>query len=734
LVLFAIPLTTFTMKKLFPVLCLFITLFHHSLISQTDEQRWKDRASRTQIIRDQWGIPHIYGKSDADAVFGMLYAQCEDDFNRVEVNYLTSLGRMAEVEGEEKLFEDLRMRFYHEEHVLKAEYEASPDWLKEIMIAFADGINYYLHSHPEVRPKLLKTFEPWMALSFTEGSIGGDIESISPMGLRQFYEEGYQGYLPHPVPEYDENPSGSNGFAIAPELTVSGNALLLINPHTSFYFRPEIHTVSEEGLNTYGAVTWGQFFVYQGFNPHNGWMHTSTRADAIDHFSLEVRNAAKGHEYKHGNEWKPFKEKEITIHYKSGENLETKVFTVYYSHHGPVIRADGSRWVAISLMEDRVNALTQSYLRTKTSNHAEFREIMHLRTNSSNNTVYADADGTIAYYHGNFMPKRNPKFDWSGTVDGSDPATDWQGLHEIDELVHIINPLNGWLQNCNSTPFTAAGDQSPDPSDFPEYMAPDAENARGLNAVRVLKDRRDFTLDKLIETAYDPYLVGFERLLPELFLAYEEADPAIKMALKSPITVLKDWDLKFGLKSVGMTLAHFWGEALRNLARGVPMPSGMYLFDALSQNTSDQVKLQALGMAVERLEGDFGDWRQPWGEVNRFQRLTGDLVQPFDDNKPSIAVPFAPGIWGSLASYVGRSPVPTKKIYGTVGNSFVAVVEFGEKVRAKSVLAGGQSGDSNSIHFNNQAELYVQGEFKDVNFYREDVEKNASRTYQPGSR
>ncbi len=720
------------MKKLFLIPCLFIVLFHPSLDAQTQEQRWNDRVSRIQIIRDQWGIPHVYGKSDADAVFGMLYAQCEDDFNRVEVNYLTSLGRMAEVEGEEKLFEDLRMRLYHEEEVLKAEYEASPDWLKDLMMAFADGINYFLHTHPGVQPKLLTKFEPWMALSFTEGSIGGDIESISPSGLRQFYDEGFQSYIPAPLIEFDENPSGSNGFAIAPQLSESGNALLLINPHTSFYFRPEIHTVSEEGLNVYGAVTWGQFFVYQGFNPYNGWMHTSTRADVIDHFSLEVRSNLEGYEYRHGDEWKPFKEKEISLRYKSGNELETKVFTAYYSHHGPVIRAEDDRWVAISLMDDRVNALTQSYLRTKTTNHEEFRELLHLRTNSSNNTVYADADGTIAYYHGNFMPRRNPVFDWSGTVDGSDPATDWQGLHPIDDLVHLINPPNGWLQNCNSTPFTAAGEHSPHPSDFPKYMAPDVENARGLNAVRVLKDRDSFTLEKLIETAYDPYLVSFERLLPDLFQAFDNADPATKAALGKPVAVLKEWDLKYGLESVGMTLAHYWGEALRSLARGVPMPMGKYLFDALAENTSDFVKLQALGMAVGRLEDDFGDWRQPWGEVNRFQRLTGDIVQPFDDDKPSIPVPFAPGIWGSLASYVGRSPVATKKIYGTVGNSFVAVVEFGEKVRAKSVLAGGQNGDPNSAHFKDQADIYAKGKFKDVNFYREEVEKNASRTYRPG--
>ncbi|WP_114749552.1 penicillin acylase family protein [Pleomorphovibrio marinus] len=721
------------MKKHY-LLVLFVCLLVFPLLSQTEEERWSRHVDNTEIIRDQWGVPHVYGKTDADAIFGMLYAQCEDDFNRVEVNYITSLGRMAEVEGEDKLFTDLRMRFYIDEDVLKSEYDSSPEWLKRLMDAFADGINYYLHTHPEVTPKLLEKFEPWMALSFTEGSIGGDIETISPAGLEQFYDDPFQSYTPSPRFLLDENPSGSNGFAIAPSLTENGNALLLINPHTSFYFRPEIHTVSEEGLNAYGAVTWGQFFIYQGFNPYNGWMHTSTRADAIDHFSLEVRPAEQGYEYRHGDQWKPFEEKEITLSYRIGVEMNTKTFTAYYSHHGPVIRSENDRWVAIGLMEDRENALTQSYLRTKTTNHEEFRELMHLKTNSSNNTVYADKDGTIAYYHGNFIPRRNPTFDWSGTVDGSDPATDWDGLHEVDELVQLINPSNGWIQNCNSTPFTAAGDQSPNPEDYPSYMAPDSENARGLNAVRVLEGKEGFNLEKLVETAYDPYLIGFEKLLPSLFMAYENSDEASKAGLEDPISELKGWDLKFGLAPVGMTLAHYWGEALRTLARGIPMPKGVYLFDFLAENTSDHMKLEALRLAVERLENDFGTWRMAWGEVNRFQRLTGDIIQPFDDEKASIPVPFAPGLWGALASYVGRSPIPTKKIYGTLGNSFVAVVEFGEKVKAKSILAGGQSGDPDSPHFIDQAAPYAKGEFKAVNFYREEVENNASVTYKPGEK
>lgn len=718
-------------------LCLLVLLLLPSLLfAQNENQRWKMHAGQTEIIRDQWGVPHVFGQTDADAVFGMIYAQCEDDFNRVEMNYITAMGRTAEITGKEQIYTDLRMKMYIDPLVLQKEFDESPDWLKALMTAWADGINYYLAKNPKTKPKLLTRFEPWMALSFSEGSIGGDIESISPAGLKAFYANKFQAYVPIEAWDLEENPSGSNGFAIAPELTVNGNALLLINPHTSFYFRPEVHMVSKEGLNAYGAVTWGQFFIYQGFNEFNGWMHTSTRADVIDHYALTVDQLDGKYQYKHGNEWRPFITKEMVMRYKDGDSVGEERITVYYSHHGPVIRSEDDKWVAIKLMVERQKALTQSYLRTKTSSHQEFREVMELKTNSSNNTVYADKDGTIAYYHGNFMPIRDPSYDWSDVVDGSNPATDWKGLHELDELVHLINPSNGWVQNCNATPFTAAGANSPIRGNYPSYMAPDAESARGLNAVRVLQNQRGFTLNKLIDTAYDPYLIAFEPLIPKLKLAYErlpESHPQ-KRSLAKPVETLSNWDLNFGLKSVGMSLAHFWGQALISNARGMERPSAIYLFDFLADYTPDQMKLDALAAAVQKLESDFGTWETPWGDINRFQRLTGDIVQPFDDSKPSIPVPFAPATWGSLASYVGRSPIETKKIYGTVGNSFVAVVEFGDKVRAKSSLAGGQSGDPNSPHFYDQAQPYANAEFKEVSYYREDIVKSAKRTYHPGEK
>lgn len=697
--------------------------------------RWEQRASRVTISRDKWGIAHIYGQTDADTVFGTLYAQAEDDFNRVETNYINAMGRLAEAEGEAELFRDLRMKLFIDPQDMQAKYEQSPEWLKALMDAFADGLNYYLHTHPEVTPRVIDRFEPWMALTFSEGSIGGDIERVNLSELQRFYGDG--DLLAQAEAVADGEPRGSNGFAIAPENTENGNALLLINPHTSFFFRSELHMVSEDGLNAYGAVTWGQFFIYQGFNENAGWMHTSSRADAIDEYLETIIQRDDGYYYVYGDEERRLRETELSLPYKTGDTLSVQNFTVYHSHHGPIIREQDGKWVSIKLMQEPIKALTQSFTRSKAQNHEEFYASMELQTNSSNNTVYADSSGNIAYYHGNFIPVRDTAFDWNSPLDGSDPATEWQGLHPVDEIIHLLNPPNGWIQNTNNWPFTAAGEYSPRAEDYPPYMANNPENPRGVHAVRVLQGRSDFTIDRLIEAAYEPTLTAFEDLIPKLLLTTavdRQGDQPVTIQSKTLeyIDLLRGWDYKYALDSTATTLAVYWGQALMNEVAGDAAAAGINIYEYMANNASSAEKLSSLRSAAEQLEADFGDWRVPWGEVNRYQRLNGDIVQDFDDDAPSLPVAFASSRWGSLASFGARSYPNTKKMYGTSGNSFVAAVEFGETVSAKAITVGGLHNDPESPHFDDQALMYTQGEFRDVLFYREDIEANLESEYSPG--
>jgi acyl-homoserine-lactone acylase len=698
------------------------------------DERWRQHAAHVHITRDNWGIAHIYGKSDADAVFGMMYAQAEDDFNRIERNYLNGLGWLAQAEGESAIYSDLRERLFIDAATLQQQYRRSPTWLKTLMIAWSDGLNYYLSKHSNVAPKVIHHFEPWMALSFTEGSIGGDVETVDLAKLEKFYGQ------PTPttsknsqpcVPE--ENPGGSNGFAIAPSRSASGHAMLWINPHTSYYFRSELQVVSEHGLNVYGAVTWGQFFVYQGFNPHNGWMHTSYGGDAIDEYAENLVKQPDGLYYRYGAGLRKLKVTRITIPFKRAGGLGKRVFTVYHSHHGPIVRAENGKWIAVKLLVDPVPALSQSYLRTKTRDYASFRKTQDMRTDTSNNTVYADANGTIAYFHGNFIPKRDTAFDFTHPVDGSNPATEWQGPHALEDTITLLNPSNGWLFNSNNWPFSAAGDQSPKPENYPPYMWTKGENPRGPHAVEMLRDIHNVTLDSLIAAGYDGHLTAFDVLLPPLFLSFDAlpaADPR-RAALAEAIAALRDWNRRTSADSVPTAVAIFWGQELVERKGAVARDAEEPVYDYLVDKLTDAERLTALSAALEKLQRDFGRWQIPWGEISRFQRLTDDIVQPFDDARPSLPVGFAPSLWGALASFDWSKPRTTKKIYGSTGNSFIAAVDFGPTIHAKALMSGGASGDPASPHFTDQALMFSQGRFRDVLFYPEDVSAHAERSYQP---
>ena len=700
---------------------------------------WARQAQNVTIIRDNWGIPHVYGKTDADAVFGVVYAQAEDDFNRVEMNYVNAMGRLAEAEGEREIFRDLRMKLFIDPAGLEAQYEKSPDWLKHLMDAYADGLNYFLYTHPNVKPRVIKRFEPWMALSFTEGSIGGDIERINIPALEAFYGNADH-HASAPAagePEVYVEPTGSNGIAIAPSNTTSHHALLLINPHTSFFFRAEAQMVSDEGLNAYGAITWGQFFIYQGFNDRAGWMHTSSGVDNIDEY-LETMVKKEGRlYYRYGGEERPVVESRIAVPYKTPSGMATKEFTVYRTHHGPIVRAQDGKWVSVRLMQEPLKALIQSYSRTKARSYKQFLDSMELHTNSSNNTIFADADGTIAYFHSNFIPRRDTHFDWTKPVDGADPATEWKGLMSVDETPHLLNPSNGWLYNSNNWPWSAAGPNSPKREGFPSYVDRGTEESpRGYHALRVLDARKDFTLDSLIKAAYDSYLPAFERQLPPLVKAWDAAatsDP-LKAKLADQISVLRSWDYRWGVDSVPTSLAVYWGEEIARRVATDARKAGVSTDEYVAHRAPADRMLAALAAASDKLAADFGTWKTPWGQINRYQRLTGDIVQRFNDPAPSLPVGFTSSRWGSLASFGARTYDGTKKMYGTTGNSFVAVVEFGDRVRAKAVTAGGESGDAASPHFGDQALRYSTGDLRDVYFYREQLAGHIEREYHPGQK
>nr|WP_234387735.1 penicillin acylase family protein [Sphingomonas sp. STIS6.2] len=700
----------------------------------TERARWEAQAGRVTITRDDWGIPHVRGRSDADAVFGLIYAQAEDDFARIEANYLTALGRSAEADGEDAVWADLRQRLFVDPAELQRDYAASPAWLRTLMQAWADGLNHYLATHPQVKPKVLTRFEPWMALSFTEGSIGGDIERISLSDLKTFY-----GTPTPPSPEelgmVPREPSGSNGIAIAPRLTANGHALLLINPHTSFYFRSEAQMTSDQGLNAYGASTWGQFFIYQGFNPSAGWMHTSSTVDNVDDFAERVVRGDTGYRYRYGKALRPVTTRVVTLRVRNADGTSgTRRFTTYRTHHGPIVASKAGRWIATALMWKPVPALEQSYLRTKATDLAGYMAVAQRKANASNDTLFADAKGEIAFLMPQFMPVRSDQFDYTRPVDGSDPATDWRGLHGLATLPSVADPRTGWVHNTNDWPWSAAGPDSPRAADYPRYMDQVGGNARGIHADLLLTGKRGWTAETLRAAAYDSYLPAFARLLPGLVDAWRAlpaSDPR-RAKLAAPIALLDRWDHRWGYDSVATSLAVFWGDQLWREVGGFAQAERMNVPDYIATRVTPEAKLAALSAAVDQLARDFGDWRTPWQAINRFQRLDEAIQPHFDDARASTPIPFTSAQWGSLASFGAKRWPATKRYYGTSGNSFVAVVEFGPRVKATAVMVGGQSGDITSPHFADQTARYAGGTLRPVYFHPDELKGHVARRYRPG--
>jgi len=701
--------------------------------SDQELARWKAHAAYVTITRDDWGIAHVHGRTDADAVFGMEYAQAEDDFKRVEMNYIDAMGRRAEFEGKDAIWQDLRMKMFVPVDSAKAQYARSPAWLKTLMDAFADGLNYYLYTHPDVHPRVIDRFEPWMALTFTEGSIGGDVTRVSTRDLAAFY--GDTTVAVAEAPAWRREPSGSNGIAIAPKNTLDGHSLLYINPHTTFYFRAELQMTSDEGWDAYGAVTWGQFFVYQGWNRHAGWMHTSSGVDNIDEFLETVRKRDRGWEYLHGGSWHPVRTRRITVPYRTDQGMERRTFTAYYTPHGPVVRKEDGRWVTSSLMYRPVRALIQDVQRTKVKDLADFRKTMELHTNSSNNTIYADDSGNVAYFHSNYIPRRDSSLDWTEPVDGSDPATDYHGVLSIDETPNAIDPEVGWVYNSNNWPWSAAGPDSPERRSYPTYVERGThESPRGHHAIDLLEGKpHRLTVASLIQLGFDSHLPFFEATIPSLVEAWKELpdSAALEAKLAEPVAVLEGWDERWGVNSVATSLAVYWGTELSRTMYSGAGEADMAPSAYVAERMDPRDLVEALSAAVDGLTSDFGTWRTTWGDINRFQRLDDSIEPRFDDAKPSIPVPFTSSRWGSLASF-GARQYGTKKWYGNSGNSFVASIEFGDSIRARAITAGGESGDPDSPHFDDEAVRYATGNLRVVYFYPEQLEGHTERVYHPG--
>ena len=671
----------------------------------------KKMARDVTIYRDIYGVPHVFGRTDASTVFGFAYAQAEENFWRVEENFILSLGRASELYGERTLNEDRLNHALEIPRLAREEYARLDPRMRSLCDAFAAGFNYYLARHPEVRPRLLTKIEPWYTLAFIrynyyQNGFARD-RSLRGIGLQT-------AALENDLKEH----TGSNGWVVGPSKSASGHALLFINPHLPFFGPGQVyegHVHSEEGWNFTGYTRFGFPLPYVGHNENGGWVSTDNAADLTDVYMETFDDSARPLAYKYGKDYRLATERVEEIRVKTAAGLETRKFTMRRTHHGPIVATRDGKMLALRMAKFESDGwLREWYDMTRAKSLAALKQAMTPLNMLFGNVMYADRQGNTWYLYNGAVPKRDPRFDWTKPVDGSDPATEWQGYHTIDELPQLTNPETGWMQNCNTTPFLLTSEGNPDPKQFPKYMVQEGDNPRGAISREILASTPKFTFEQWRRVAFDTRVMNAGKRLPALIAALKErlSQSSEDPRLREIHDELVRWDQRSTNDSVAMTLFSLWHERMGR--------------------DGDDKQLAALTEVVNTLQRDFGTWKVAWGELTRLQRLDESKDEDFQDSKSSIPVSGVNGNDGAVFTLYAAPERGQKRRYGVAGASYVSVVEFGPRVRALSIHTFGASGDPKSPHYIDQAVLYARGEFKPAWLTREDIQANAKASYRPG--
>ena len=724
-----------------------------AVAAAADLRRMEALARAVTIYRDTWGVPHIVGTTDESAMFGAAYARAEDQLPEDEPFFLDALGRRAELDGEEALDDDRLVRAYRIPDLARAEYETASPKIRAMAEAYADGVNYYLHRNPGVRWQVLERFEPWFVFAFYRLDAGP-------------WLAGPDERIAFRAPAGPSN--GSNAWAVGPSRTASGHAMLFSNTHMRFNVPYEFHVKSNEGLNVSGITGYAMVGLpFVGRNERIGWTVTVNYPDVVDVYRLTFDDPTDPLAYRYDGGYRRAEEWMETIRVRTDAGVEERPTTFRRSHHGPVFEvAPGEHYAVRRANQEGGSLFPLYYAIAKARNLDEFKAAFEIGRLVYHNFVYADVDGNIFYLYGGAHPRKDPRFDWERPVDGSDPAAEWQGTLTVAETPQVENPTSGWLQNANATPFhaSAPGD-NPAPSAYPPYLVREAgprtrrplidgdgNGARARQSRRLLATERGITFDRWTALATDNHFLTADEELPGLFDEWTRlsaTEPARARALAEPLRLLRAWDRRGAAPSVSTTLFVRWREETLAAAEGRTAPADHTATDdrtvaedrttvgGTGPDSGDAggPRVAALEAVIAALTARHGTWRVSWGDINRHQRPRFREGRSFDDQAPSLPLPAADAdLVGSILTASSERPAGARRRYGTFGNTYVAVMELSDPIRARTVVPYGQSGDPASPHFFDQASLFVAGRFKPSWFTMEEIQANLERSYHPGER
>ena len=662
----------------------------------------------TEILWDKWGVPHVYATDEAEMYYAFGWAQMQSHANLILRLYAESRGTGSEFFSEKYLESDRLFHLFNLTDSAQAQYERFTGDEKLFLDSFVRGLNDYAEANPEEIDEKFRKVLPVTAIDvLAHGKRVINLEFLSGRDIGQSFNE---------LKELEkEITPGSNSYAIAPAKSESGKAMLVANPHlpwNDLYMFFEAH-LNAPDFDVYGVTLVGMPVLNIAFNKNLGWTHTVNTIDASDRYVLTL----EGDGYILDGEVRSFDEKSVVIKVlQDDSSIVDKEIKLKYSQHGPIIFEHGDKAYALRIAGlDNDSYFYQYHKMGKSDNFDEFEDALKMMQIPMFNVVYADKAGNIMYLFNGNVPERSEgdwKF-WNDKVDGTRSDLIWHSYHDYGDLPKLFNPETGFVQNANDAPWTATYPLMLNSEDYPAYMSPEPEELpasfRAQRAINLIKDDDSISFEELVDYKLDTGMEVAERFLDDLLAAVEQyPDPVAVEAA----AVLRNWDGETNTDSKGAVLFARWIDKLGNDMYAVPwsIENPVTTPDGLKD---PEKAVAILVEAADEIDIAYGSMDVAWGNVNRFR--VGKIEFPGNGGNHD---------YGVFRTMYFKAPKERNINYAFHGDTYVAVVEFGDNVRAKVLLSYGNSTQTGNRFMGDQLEMLSENQLRDAFLSKEVVLNN----------